>query len=82
MSQDDLQILINDVDGIKRDMGTVKAAIVGNREIGHEGLVARVQDLDRRMRLVERLIVMFSGAVALISVVAWANEKFGPIFHK
>ncbi len=66
MSHDEYQIirsLKEAVEELQRTVEEVRTAIIGNEELGQEGIVPTLRDHEKRLRRIERIFLLAAGAV-------------------
>jgi len=69
MSHDEYEIihsLKEAVDGLQRTVEEIRTAIIGNEELGQEGIVPTLRDHEKRLRRIERIFLLAAGAVLVI----------------
>jgi hypothetical protein len=59
---------------LREDVREIKTAILGQKNIGHIGLVARVENHDRRITKLERLALYAAGALFVLGII-WGVVK-------
>lgn len=77
MSADDLQALhrrLDEQDQVLKLVPSMHAALVGNRTMGHRGLVDRVEDVEKKSAEHDRKLVFATGAAIGISTLISAAK--------
>lgn len=57
------------IEELRSDVREIKLAILGQKHLGHVGLVERVAEHDRRLSYLERIALWGAGALAVVSIV-------------
>lgn len=59
---------------LREDVRAIRLAIIGQKDIGHVGIVKRVEDHDRRITYLERIVLYAAGALLILGII-WNAVK-------
>ncbi len=64
---------------IRESLHRIEKAIIGDPDVGHKGIAARVDDIEKKVEAHGRKLLLWSGIVAGASVIIthWKAKIFG-----